>query len=277
MKLQRPTLFQSPLLTSRPQRALTTLALCSLLIACAGPADDISLIPAQTDQESSQQGLFAQPVKWTHTRPGCQGECPKIVVDSLTFPGNPRLSTLIDHALAEMTWLDEKQAIPYQTLAQFQAYFWKTANVRDEVDLGARLRYRNARLTVVELDASQYRTGMAHGISGSQFLNWDRQLSKALTLDALLRPGARDAFDQALREAHARWLESSPAAQNDPQNFARMWPFVSSDNVAITDQGLVVKYQPYEIAPYVAGQPELMIPYSRLRDILRPEFLPPSS
>jgi hypothetical protein len=46
--------------------------------------------------------------------------------------------------------------------------------------------------------------------------------------------------------------------------------------VALTDTGIVVKYQPYEIAPYSSGQPELLIPYSELKGILRPEYLPPA-
>lgn len=38
--------------------------------------------------------------------------------------------------------------------------------------------------------------------------------------------------------------------------------------------GLVVKYDAYTIAPYSHGQPEILIPYERLRGVLRPEFIP---
>jgi hypothetical protein len=259
----------------RPQ--FPALALTLLLAACAsGPKDNLSLIPAELDQQTQKQGLFTQPVEWVGKRPGCRGECPSLHVDSLAFPGHPRLTTLVDHALAMMTWIDTERPAPYDSLASFRDYFWQTAGPRDEAWLTARTRYRNASLTVVGLEASQYRTGMAHGISGSQFLIWDNSTEKALSLDNLLLPGARPAFDAALREAHDRWLRQSPAAQQDPVNFSRMWPFVSSDNVALTDQGVVVKYQPYEIAPYVAGQPELLIPYPRLRGILQPAYLPPT-
>lgn len=266
--------IRPPSFSGRPLPAALVLTLA--LAGCAsGPRHNLSLIPAQLDQQTSQEGLFSQPVKWTHRQPGCSGECPKLVVDSLAFPGHPRLTVLVDHALAAMTWLDAGQPAPYDTLGGYEEYFWKTASPRDETDLIARTRYRNSRLTVVELDASQYRTGMAHGMSGSQFLNWDNQTEKVLTLDNLLAPGARGAFDDALRQAHASWSRDSQAARQDPENFARMWPFVPSDNVALTDKGLVVKYQPYEIAPYAWGQPELLIPYPRLRGILRPQFLPP--
>ncbi|CAM5791391.1 RsiV family protein [Castellaniella caeni] len=257
-------------------RALPLVLASTLLLgACAsGPKDTLSLIPEQLDQQTSQQGLFAQPVQWTRTRPGCSGTCPKIVMHSLAFPGHPRLTTLVEHALVSMTWLDTKSPAPYDTLPEYESYFWKTAGARDETDLIAKTRYRNQRLTVVELTVGQYQTGMAHGMSGTQFLNWDNRAEKALTIDNLLAPGARPAFDAALREAHTQWLQSNPAVRDDPNDFSRMWPFVSSDNVALTDQGIVVKYQPYEIAPYAWGQPELLIPYPRLRGVLRPQFLP---
>ncbi|MGB7525342.1 MAG: RsiV family protein [Castellaniella sp.] len=258
--------------------ALPALALVLVLGGCAsGPQDNLSLVPAQLDQQTSREGLFTQPVKWSRTRPGCQGECPKLTVDSLAFPGHPRLTGLIDHALAAMTWVDAQSAAPYDTLDSFEAYYWKTAESRDEVQLSARTRYRNERLTVVELDAGQYRTGMAHGMAGSQLLNWDNTAEKALTIDNLLAPGARPAFDAALRAEHARWLDQHADAIDNRDNFNRMWPFAPSDNVGLTDLGVLVKYQPYEIAPYAWGQPELLIPYDRLRDILRPQFLPPKS
>ena len=278
-----PVSMPSPSALPLPCRArfalpVAALALTCVLAGCAsGPQDNLSLVPAQLDEQTSQQGLFTQPVKWTRERPGCKGECPVLIVDSLAFPGHPRLTGLVDHALAAMTWVDEQAPVPYDTLQEFETYYWKTAASRDEVRLTARTRYRNERLTVVELDAGVYQTGMAHGMTGSQLLNWDNAAEKALTIDSLLVPGARPAFDAALRAAHGRWLDEHAESIESRDNFDRMWPFSPSDNVGLTDTGVLVKYQPYEIAPYAWGQPELLIPYDQLRGILQPQFLPPKS
>ena len=276
-----PTLFPSALRLPFSVRALAPAAALACVLALAGcasgPQDNLSLVPAQLDQQTRQDGLFTQPVKWTREQPGCSGECPTLTVDSLAFPGHPRLTTLIDHALAAMTWVDTQTTAPYDTLAGFEAWYWKTAGSRDQIQLTARTRYRNERLTVVELDAGQYRTGMAHGMSGSQLLNWDNAAEKALTIDNLLVPGARPAFDAALRTVHGQWLDQHAESFDDRETFDRMWPFAPSDNVGLTDLGLLVKYQPYEIAPYAWGQPELLIPYDQLRGILRPQYLPPQS
>jgi hypothetical protein len=247
----------------------------SLLAACANkPSPDISLIPTKTEQQTSKEGLFTQPVKWKHTQPGCTGECPSIELDSIVFPGTPKLSALIDHALAVMTGVSSSGTPPYATVAEYEAYFWKTAAPRDATVLSAKARYRSKSLTTVELNTWQYMTGAAHGVSATQFLNWSNATQKVLGLADVLEPNRHDAYIAVLKQAHARWLATHPDARNDPDTFSRLWPFQPSNNFAFTDEGLVVKYDSYQIAPYSSGQPELHVPYSDLRGILRPEYLP---
>ncbi len=252
-------------------------ALAALSACASGPKDNISLVPAALNQETESSGRFTQPISYTKTAPGCSGECPKLVVESLIFPGHQKLTELTDHALADMTWLDRAQTPPYNTIEEFTNYYFNTAAARDEVNLIARTRYRNHDLTVVELSVGQYWTGMAHGIKGSQFLIWDNASEKGLTIDNLLLSGAGHKFDAALRDAHASWLSQHASAIDDIPGFKRMWPYSASDNVALTDLGLLVKYQPYEIAPYAWGEPELLIPYSKLDGILKPKYLPPKT
>ncbi len=254
--------------------ALTIIA-ASVLTACAsGPSDNISLIPAETGEQTSKDGLFTQAVKWEHKKPGCEGDCPTVKLDSIVFPGIARLTELVDHALAVMTGVGSSGAPPYATIKEYEAYFWKTAAPRDSTLLAAKTRYRNKYLTVVELNTWQYFTGAAHGISATQFLNWDNATGKVLGLANVLENGKQDAYLAALKEVHAQWLATNPDAMNDPAAYNRLWPFQASSNFAFTDGGLLVKYDSYQIAPYSSGQPELLIPYSRLRGILRPEFIP---
>lgn len=250
-------------------------SVCAALTACASsPSSNISLIPAETAQETSKDGLFTQAVKWERSKPGCEGDCPRLKVDSLVFPGVPRLSELIDHALAMMTGIGVAAAPPYATIAEYEQYFWRTAASRDETLLAAKTRYRNRHLTVVQLDTWQYQTGAAHGVSATQFLNWYNPSGKVLGLAAVLEPGRRQAYVDALKQVHEQWLAANPDAQNDPVSYNRIWPFQASENFGFSDQGLIVKYDSYQIAPYSAGQPELLIPYSALQGILKPEFMP---
>lgn len=264
-------------MSQHPRLFRNALILCSaaVLSACAsGPSGNISLIPAETAAQAGKSGAFTQPLKWDHKKPGCTGDCPEIKVDSLIFPGRQKLTELVDYALATMTGVSSNQPPPYSTLAEFEAYFWKTAAPRDSVSFTARVRYSNKNLTVIELGSWQYYTGAAHGISATQFLNWDNASAKVLGLDNILLPGKRDAYVAALKQAHTQWLASNPDAKHDPATYNRLWPFKPSDNFGFTDHGLIVKYNSYEIAPYSSGQPELLIPFGALHGILKPEYLP---
>lgn len=267
--------FRLTLIPVKILRIAVVAAAVALLGACAsGPSPDISLIPNQTDQQTSKEGLFIQPLAWKHDKPDCKGECPSIELKSVVFPGVPKLTELVDHALAMMTGIGDSGPPAYQTIPEYEAWFWRTAGPRDQTVLAAKPRYRNRSLTVLELDTWQYMTGAAHGISATQFLNWDNAAQKVLGIRDVLQPGRYDQYVAALREAHRRWLSGNPDYQHDPEGYARMWPFQPSDNFALTDQGLVVKYDSYQLAPYSSGQPELVLPYSDLSGILRPEYLP---
>jgi hypothetical protein len=261
--------------TKRAWRFALAAVAASTLAACAGgPAANISLIPTATGEQTSKQGLFTQPLKWKHVKPGCKGDCPTLELDSIVFPGMPRLTELVDHALATMTGIGDSGPPPYMTVAEYEDFFWKTAAPRDSTLLAAKARYRNQNITVVQLTTWQYLTGAAHGISATQFLNWDNAAKTVLGLDNVLEPGQRDAYVAALKMAHDRWLADNAEARADPGAYSRLWPFQPSDNFAFSDQGLVVKYDSYQLAPYSSGQPELVIPYSDLAGVLRPEFLP---
>ncbi|WP_394059824.1 RsiV family protein [Alcaligenes sp. WGS1538] len=261
---------------NRPSRfLLLPLAVLALSACSSAPRSDISLIPAQTEDQTQKDGVFTQPLNYQHVKPGCTGECPSLDVKSLIFPGNQALTALVDRSLAQMTILGEREP-GYRGLKEFENYYWATANGKDKVQLTARTRYRNRDLTVVELGSWLYMTGAAHSIAASQFLNWDNRLQMALPLDRLLVPGRQGQFQELVRQAHAAWVQTLPDAQQDPQGWARMWPFQPASNAALTDKGVVVKYNAYEIAPYSLGQPELLLPYAQLRGILRPDYLPAS-
>ena len=46
--------------------------------------------------------------------------------------------------------------------------------------------------------------------------------------------------------------------------------FSVNDNFLVSPTGLLFYYNEYEIKPYVAGPTELLIPYSKIKSLLRP-------
>ncbi|WP_459618655.1 RsiV family protein [Bordetella sp. 2513F-2] len=263
-----------PIVLQQLRAAVLATAAAALLAACAGgPPANISLSP-DARQEAAASAVPTEPVRWSGSKPGCSGECPRIEIDSIAFPGIPALTERVDQSLAAMTGVDANLRGRYQTLAEFIPYFWATAQPRDVTIFNAKVKDVVGDVIGVELVTGQYLTGAAHGIPATHYLNWQRSTGRELTLEDLLIPGRRDGYVQALRDAHQRWLATNEDARRDPAAYDRMWPFQETDNATLTRDGMVVKYDAYAIAPYSHGQPELTIGYDALRGILRPEFLP---
>lgn len=265
-------------LSTEQRRGLPMVAAWAILSlglsACSTtPSPESSLIPAQTDQISSRDGAFTQAQKYLRSKPGCHGTCPRLGMDALVFPGKQALTNTVQALLIKQASADlDLHGI--QNLEQLEQAYWQKAGSRDELILAARTPYRNAAITVVELSSYYYPTSAAHGMTHVQYLNWDNQANRRITLADMLAPNQQANFEALLRQAHQQWLKSNQDAIDDPANYLRMWPFQATDNVGLSDQGLVIKYNSYDIAPYSAGQPSLLIPYSQLRTVLRPAYLP---
>ncbi|OZI63412.1 RsiV family protein [Bordetella genomosp. 11] len=258
----------------RPAARGMLACLLALLAACgSSPPADISLA-SRTAPAADAGDVKVDSVKWTRTKPGCKGECPRIEVDSIAFPGIPRLTALIDHVLAYMTGVDRNRRGPYETLNEYAQFFFQTAQPRDQTWFKASVKDTVGDIIAIELHTDQYVTGAAHPIPATQYMNWERSKGRVLALGEAILPGRGPQYVEALKAAHARWLKTNDDYKRDPAAYDKLWPYEPSDNFALTREGMTVKYEAYSIAPYFYGEPELQIPYKDLVGILRPEFIP---
>ncbi len=249
----------------------------ALLAACgSAPPANISLPAAGSPQATASASIGdvkTQRIEWKGVKPGCTGECPTIEIDSVAFPDIPKLSQAVDHILASLTGVDSNLRGQYDTLSEYTQYFWRNAQGRDATLFKASVKDVAQGVVSVELHTNQYFTGAAHGIPATLYLNWQLAGGHLLRLDDMLIPGRRPGYVQALQQAHQKWLAGNEDAKRDPVAYNRMWPFQETDNVAVTREGLVAKYDAYSIAPYSHGEPELLLPWSVLQGVVKPELL----
>lgn len=143
------------------------------------------------------------------------------------------------------------------------------AGVEWYIDVDFTQILRTNRLIIFRYEQSSY-TGGAHGMYGYHYLNIDLKKSKILKLSDLLT-------DMELFKAIAQKAFTEQYL-NNPADITEYWmdddgSLVLPREFGITDKGLLLHYNVYEIANFARGDIELLIPYLDLKDILVDEYV----
>lgn len=256
---------------------LVVLAGLLLLTACDDKPEPTPDDPkAEHPASSSPTGpLNTQPHQLTRTPEDCQGErCPQVSLSWISIDQHPALNDAIKTAVAEMIASDT--ATSDNSLSALADAFLADAGDIPmsqqqgwQLSASARLQGRHGPLITLALESYEY-TGGAHGLPAVAYLHWHDGKKKSLSLADLLVEGQQDAFWDAARQQHQQWL----ANQDLDQTFRDSWPFQRTDQAYLNENGLVLHYNVYDIAPYAMGQPTLTLPYDQLEGLLKPVFLP---
>lgn len=127
-------------------------------------------------------------------------------------------------------------------------------------------------LISVKFDIGSYYQGAAHPNSYSHVVNFDLKNGKAIKLADLFKPGAKylqaiSAFciaDLKKQSSEKGLLEDQiqEGAGPNAKNF-QSW--------TISKQGLGITFDSYQVGPYAAGPQFVLVPYSALKDLIKPD------
>lgn len=115
-----------------------------------------------------------------------------------------------------------------------------------------------------------YNTGGAHPNAYNVFQSFDstgRQLTlpQMVTDTTRLRSLTEKEFRKVRHIAGDKTLADAGLFVSDNQ-------LPLPQNAALTGQGLLLYYNPYEIGPWAFGSTELLLPYAQLQDLLKPAY-----
>lgn len=143
-------------------------------------------------------------------------------------------------------------------------------------DLGAgySIAIATDNLISVDFGIGSYFQGAAHPNSYSRVINFDLKNGKPLRLADLFKPDAK--YLQAIANYCIKDLQKQSKAKDDmlddtsiqegagptAKNY-RSW--------TITKKGLGINFDSYQVGPYVAGPQFVLVPYSALKDIIKPD------
>ena len=144
----------------------------------------------------------------------------------------------------------------YDTMIRHMFYEWLVdGSVRE---LG--------RVASVRLESYVY-LGGAHGLQSATFLNFDMESGRKL--DRLELFSDTVALWKLNKEAFMRAREADLA---DAVLFVATDELPLPQNIAVDSAGVRMHYNPYEIAPYVFGPTDYLLPMDEVRPLLDPKY-----
>lgn len=108
-----------------------------------------------------------------------------------------------------------------------------------------------------------YPYGAAHGMNGTTYVNYYTPEQQLLTAANLFEPSSRTEIINTLRQA-AKDQYASLDTMVDPEEIE------SFENFYVSPGNITFVYEPYEIAPYAAGQVSVTVASYQLYDYLTP-------
>lgn len=118
--------------------------------------------------------------------------------------------------------------------------------------------------------------GGAHGLETRNFYNFDLKSGNLITEKDIFKPntefGLAELIKKRIVEDSKDSTDMEPIMDIEDTDF---WTesIKPNGNFYITDEGINYVFNPYEIAPYYMGQTEVVIPYTRLKDFLKPNSI----
>lgn len=206
------------------------------------------------------------------TLPFCEAEeCPRVEVNYLKIEGRDAFSKSVNGSMerqliqlfnlseepSKATSLEEAVKEFVDEYLQFRMDF-PDSFLPYEAQVDQHVLNKNEKTVVVETGYYLY-TGGAHGYGGTGFLNFDAQTGKLLQHTDLLKD--ETAFTAYAEQKFREQYEIPKEVDiNSMGFFFDEETFALPENIAVTDQEVILLYNPYEAASYAQGQLRFVFP-----------------
>lgn len=125
----------------------------------------------------------------------------------------------------------------------------------------------------------EYSAGAAHGMYSYGYYIFDDKDNIVYIEDLLTDEGIKK-LPELLEAAYRKWWDAPdgeplPEEKRTEQTEGYIYTAKTQiRNLFFTEKGLIFSHSPYNAAPYVYGQVELLLPYEQLKGVLKDEYLP---
>ena len=129
-------------------------------------------------------------------------------------------------------------------------------------------------LVSVQFDIGSYYQGAAHPNSHSETLNYDLKNGKQLKLSDIFKPGSKylqTLSTYCIADLKKQSKEKNTELLDDMLNEGASPKATNYESWTITKRGIGINFDSYQVAPYAAGPQFVMVPYSALKELIKPD------
>ncbi len=150
--------------------------------------------------------------------------------------------------------------------------FMKQLGVNNYLELDYAIEFANDNVISISFSESTF-SGGAHPNHNSFTINYDLKNNKEIKLAELFKPNSnylKTISDYCIQSLKVKLEEMSDDDQIKEGAGALVKNFKSWN---ITQKGILINFDPYQVAAYAAGPQEVLIPYGKLKSVLRDKFV----
>ncbi|WP_421877694.1 DUF3298 domain-containing protein [Marinoscillum sp.] len=228
---------------------------------------------------TSEKGILAVEQVSVSKKANCTSEpCTSVSITYPRYEGYPRFnqiiveqitSTLSEDYIMEADGSESLDQLVDMFLQSYQEFIenFPESSTAWNLDIEAEQTYATLEVVSLAIKTSGY-TGGAHSNSFVEYLTLSESSKKPLELKDIVKneKKLKQIAEQAFRSHYDIAEEQSFSDfgftfQNNE--------FALPETIGLTQQGLVLYYNSYEIAAYAKGPTELVIPFDQIADILK--------
>lgn len=192
-----------------------------------------------------------------------EGDNPKYTIDIaypyLVSPEGPAFNHAVEDITKRVVTAFKDNASSYPTIDDPNLTSYNSVNIYTT------LHQQDSHILSVYLEISEYYRGAAHPSPSSAVVNYSFDRGQVLSLADLFAPGAdylKVISDYCIQDLQGKDFFNFPEGADPKAENYRVWN--------LTSDGLLITFDPYQVAPYAAGFVRVTIPYTVLQPYLDP-------
>ena len=251
---------------------LVSFILATVIVACKQHGQPAAKISLKADTLVYTYKTIKERAADCGTKPDTA--CSEADITYAVFPGHRSLNDSIVSRLLQAYQGDKHdKTLEMQAKSFVQGYMTDTSRMTEiyTLETSARVVRQDSSLVTIQIDSYAF-AGGGHSNDFTGYLNWNTSEEKTITLSDIFAPGYQEKF-RKIAEKIFRSQEKLTDTSSLQRYFFKDAKFALNNNFLVTPVGIRFLYNEYEIKPFTEGQTELLIPYNKIKSLLRPQIV----